>query len=214
VTRVINVKQTYKNYVGVDATMANLMRPGMYGAYHHISVLGRENAPATTLVDVVGSLCENNDKFAIDRLLPDVAVGDTLVIHDAGAHGHAMGFQYNGRLRCAEFLFDDRGGVRRIRRAETLDDYFATVDFPSTPDKHQELTVNVQSASTSAPAQTPRFPFANQQSNASRLIQEAPSRPSLRMLETITRSCPILHDDPEVFISLAPNRESIWFPPS
>lgn len=131
VTQVLNVKQTYKHYVGVDATMSNLMRPGMYGAYHHISILGKQDAAATTTVDVVGSLCENNDKFAIDRPLPPAEEGDFLVIHDAGAHGHSMGFQYNGRLRSAEFLFNDAGEVRQIRRAETLDDYFATVDFPS-----------------------------------------------------------------------------------
>ena len=131
VTRVLNVKQSYKDYVGVDATMANLMRPGMYGAYHHVSILGKEDAPATTTVDVVGSLCENNDKFAIDRELPEAAVGDLVVIHDSGAHGHSMGFQYNGRLRSAEFLLNDAGEYRQIRRAETLDDYFATVEFPS-----------------------------------------------------------------------------------
>ncbi len=129
ITKVINLKETYKSYVGVDASMANLMRPGMYGAYHHISVLGKEHAPPAGPVDVVGSLCENNDKFAIDRSLPAVQVGDVLVIHDAGAHGHAMGFQYNGRLRCAELLLQSDGQVRQIRRAETLDDYFATVEF-------------------------------------------------------------------------------------
>ena len=129
VTRVINLKETYKNYVGVDACMSNLMRPGMYGAYHHITAMGKENKPAAGPVDVVGSLCENNDKFAIDRELPAVAVGDVLVIHDAGAHGHAMGFQYNGRLRCAELLLQADGSVKQIRRAETLDDYFATVEF-------------------------------------------------------------------------------------
>ncbi len=129
VTRVINKKETYKNYVGVDACMSNLMRPGMYGAYHHITVIGKENRPTIAPVDVVGSLCENNDKLAIDRELPETEVGDVLVIHDAGAHGHAMGFQYNGRLRCAELLLKPDGSVKQIRRAETLDDYFATVDF-------------------------------------------------------------------------------------
>lgn len=129
ITQVINRKQTYKDYVGVDACMSNLMRPGMYGAYHHITVLGKEDSPATTTVDVVGSLCENNDKFAIDRALPEAEVGDVIVIHDSGAHSHSMGFQYNGRLRSAEFLFNDEGDYRQIRRAETLDDYFATVDF-------------------------------------------------------------------------------------
>lgn len=129
VTRAIHHKDTYKRYVGVDACMANLMRPGMYGAYHHIAVLGKEDAPATTTVDVVGSLCENNDKFAIDRPLPPVETGDLLVIHDAGAHGHSMGFQYNGKLRSAELLLRENGSVQMIRRAETIDDYFATLDF-------------------------------------------------------------------------------------
>jgi diaminopimelate decarboxylase len=129
VTRVINTKETYKKYVGVDACMSNLMRPGMYGAYHHITVLGKEGASVAAPVDVVGSLCENNDKFAVDRELPEIEVGDVMVIHDAGAHGHAMGFQYNGRLRCAELLLKEDGSVQQIRRAETLDDYFATVEF-------------------------------------------------------------------------------------
>ena len=130
VTTAIHEKHTYKEYIGVDACMANLMRPGMYGAYHHITVLGKEHAPAETTVDVVGSLCENNDKFAIDRQLPKIESGDLLVIHDAGAHGHAMGFQYNGKLRSAELLLQEDGTVRQIRRAETLDDYFATLDYP------------------------------------------------------------------------------------
>ena len=129
VTQAIHEKRIYKNYVGVDACMANLMRPGMYGAYHHITVLGKENAPETETLDVVGSLCENNDKFAIDRKLPKIERGDLLVIHDAGAHGHAMGFQYNGKLRSAELLLRPDGSVKQIRRAETLDDYFATLDF-------------------------------------------------------------------------------------
>lgn len=129
VTTAIHEKHIYKNYVGVDACMANLMRPGMYGAYHHITVLGKEDAPADTAVDVVGSLCENNDKFAIDRPLPRIEPGDILVIHDTGAHGHSMGFQYNGKLRSAELLLREDGSVKLIRRAETLDDYFATFDF-------------------------------------------------------------------------------------
>ena len=129
VTSCIHHKEIYRNYVGVDACMANLMRPGMYGAYHHISVLGKENAAADTVVDVVGSLCENNDKFAIQRSLPPINRDDLLVIHDAGAHGHAMGFQYNGKLRSAELLLKADGSVEQIRRAETYDDYFATVDF-------------------------------------------------------------------------------------
>jgi diaminopimelate decarboxylase len=129
VTEAIHEKHIYKQYVGVDACMADLMRPGMYGAYHHITVLGKEDAPAETTVDVVGSLCENNDKFAIDRKLPQIEAGDLLVIHDAGAHGHSMGFQYNGKLRSAELLLCEDGSVREIRRAETIDDYFATLDF-------------------------------------------------------------------------------------
>ncbi|MBA3316308.1 MAG: diaminopimelate decarboxylase [Planctomycetota bacterium] len=129
VTRAIHKKDIYKKYVGVDACMANLMRPGMYGAYHHITVIGKEDAPATTTVDVVGSLCENNDKFAIDRKLPPIESGDLLAIHDAGAHGHSMGFQYNGKPRSAELLLREDGSVKLIRRAETLDDLFATLDF-------------------------------------------------------------------------------------
>jgi diaminopimelate decarboxylase len=105
------------------------MRPGMYGAYHHITVLGKEAAPRDQTYDVVGSLCENNDKFAIDRQLPEIKSGDLLVIHDAGAHGSAMGFQYNGKLRCAELLLREDGSIKQIRRAETLGDYFATLDF-------------------------------------------------------------------------------------
>lgn len=129
VTTAIHHKHIYRDYVGVDACMANLMRPGMYGAYHHISVVGKENAPHDRIVDVVGSLCENNDKFAINRPLPAIERGDLLVIHDAGAHGHAMGFQYNGKLRCAELLLKPDGTVKLIRRAETNEDYFATLDF-------------------------------------------------------------------------------------
>jgi len=127
VTEVIHEKHTYKDYVGVDACMANLMRPGMYGAYHHITVLGKESEPPAGEFDVVGSLCENNDKFAIDRPLPKAEIGDLIVIHDAGAHGHAMGFQYNGKLRSAELLLKEDGSVKLIRRAETIDDYFATL---------------------------------------------------------------------------------------
>ena len=129
VTRCIHHKSIYRDYVGVDACMANLMRPGMYGAYHHISVMGKEDAEADTTVDVVGSLCENNDKFAIQRELPSVERDDLLVIHDSGAHGHSMGFQYNGKLRSAEILLKSDGSTRLIRRAETYDDYFATLDF-------------------------------------------------------------------------------------
>jgi diaminopimelate decarboxylase len=129
VTEVVHKKSTYKEYVGVDACMANLMRPGMYNAYHHMSILGKEDVANDGKFDVVGSLCENNDKFAIDRSLPAAEVGDILVIHDAGAHGHSMGFQYNGKLRSAELLLREDGSVKLIRRAETLDDYFATLDM-------------------------------------------------------------------------------------
>ena len=129
VTKAIHEKHIYKNYVGVDACMANLMRPGMYDAYHHISVLGKDDAPQDKVYDVVGSLCENNDKFAVDRTLPQIDRGDTLVIHSAGAHGHSMGFQYNGKLRSAEVLLREDGSFELIRRAETVEDYFATLDF-------------------------------------------------------------------------------------
>lgn len=127
VTRVIHEKHTYKDYIGVDACAANLMRPAMYGAYHHITVLGKEHAPCDHKYDVVGSLCENNDKFAIDRMLPKIDIGDLLVIHDTGAHGFSMGYNYNGRLRSAEILLQLDGSTRLIRRAETVDDYFATL---------------------------------------------------------------------------------------
>jgi diaminopimelate decarboxylase len=129
VTRVLHLKDTYRRYLGVDACMANLMRPGIYGAYHHITVMGKENHPASRIYDVTGSLCENNDKFAIQRPLPEVEIGDLLVIHDTGAHGYAMGFNYNGKLRSAELLLKPDGRVELIRRAETVDDYFATLDF-------------------------------------------------------------------------------------
>ena len=129
VTRVRHMKHIYKKYAGLDACMANLMRPALYGAYHHITVLGKENAPHDQIYDVTGSLCENNDKFAIDRPLPLLVPGDVLVIHDTGAHGHAMGFQYNGKLRSAEYLRRPDGSVTLIRRAETVQDYFATLDL-------------------------------------------------------------------------------------
>ena len=127
VTRAIHEKHIYKEYIGVDACACNLMRPAMYGSYHHITVMGKENAPCDHKYDVVGSLCENNDKFAIDRMLPQISMGDLLVIHDAGAHGHAMGYNYNGKLRSAELLLKEDGSVELIRRAETLEDYFATL---------------------------------------------------------------------------------------
>ncbi|MCR5251365.1 MAG: diaminopimelate decarboxylase [Lachnospiraceae bacterium] len=131
VTRAIHEKHTYKEYIGVDACAVNLMRPAMYGAYHHITVLGKENAPCDHVYDVTGSLCENNDKFAIDRELPEIAIGDYLAIHDTGAHGYAMGYNYNGKLKSAELLLAEDGSVKLIRRAETPADYFATLDcFP------------------------------------------------------------------------------------
>lgn len=129
ISQVRHLKSTYRDYVGLDSCMANLMRPGMYGAYHHITVLGKEKKAAAHKYDVTGSLCENNDKFAIDRMLPEIEVGDLLAIHDAGAHGHAMGFNYNGKLRSAELLLREDGSVVQIRRAETIEDYFATLDF-------------------------------------------------------------------------------------
>ena len=131
VSRVRHIKETYRLYAGLDACMSNLMRPALYGAYHEIVVPGKENSGDTTVYDVTGSLCENNDKFAIQRVLPVLERGDLVVICDAGAHGHAMGFQYNGKLRSAELLLEADGSVREIRRAETLDDYFATLDFNS-----------------------------------------------------------------------------------
>ena len=129
ITMAIHEKHTYKEYIGVDACACNLMRPAMYGAYHHITVLGKENAPADHVYDVVGGLCENNDKFAIDRRLPEIERGDLLFIHDTGAHGFSMGYNYNGKLRSAELLLREDGSVQRIRRAETPRDYFATFDF-------------------------------------------------------------------------------------
>lgn len=129
ITTVRHLKHTFRDYVGTDASMNNLMRPGMYGAYHHITVLGKEDAPCDHIYDVTGSLCENNDKFAIQRPLPEIEVGDIIAIHDAGAHGHAMGFNYNGKLRSAELLLRSDGSIMMIRRAETVNDYFATLDF-------------------------------------------------------------------------------------
>ncbi len=134
VTKVRHIKSTYKKFAGLDSSMANLMRPALYGAYHHITVLGKENAAPTVKYDVTGSLCENNDKFAIDRMLPEVEPNDIIVIHDTGAHGHAMGFNYNGKLRSAELLLRENGEVVQIRRAETLEDYFITLDFDGLKD--------------------------------------------------------------------------------
>lgn len=129
ITKVIHFKHTYKEYAGVDACAVNLMRPAMYGAYHHITVLGKENAPCDHSYDVTGSLCENNDKFAIDRTLPELEKGDYLFIHDAGAHGFAMGYNYNGKLWSAELLLREDGSIKLVRRAETPKDYFATLDI-------------------------------------------------------------------------------------
>lgn len=134
VSRVLHRKSTYKEYVGLDACMTHLMRPGMYGAYHHITVMGREGEPHDRLYDITGSLCENNDKFAVDRPLPAIEPGDLVVIHDAGAHGHAMGFNYNGKLRSAELLLRENGEVVPIRRPETVEDYFTTLDFSGLSD--------------------------------------------------------------------------------
>lgn len=136
ITKVIHFKDTYKQYAGVDACAVNLMRPAMYGAYHHITVLGKENAPQDHVYDVTGSLCENNDKFAIDRELPVLEKGDYLFIHDAGAHGFSMGYNYNGKLWCAELLLREDGSVKLIRRAQTDRDYFATLDIDDTMKKY------------------------------------------------------------------------------
>jgi len=129
VSTALHEKNTYKKFIGLDACMANLMRPALYNAYHHISILGKENAPNEIVADITGSLCENNDKFAIDRPLPKAEIGDVFVIHDAGAHGYAMGFNYNGKTRCAEFLMRENGEFFKIRRAENIDDLLATIDL-------------------------------------------------------------------------------------
>lgn len=129
IAQAIHEKHTHKEYIGLDACAANLMRPAIYGAYHHITVLGKEDAPCDHIYDVTGGLCENNDKFAIDRELPEIEIGDYICIHDAGAHGFSMGYNYNGKLRSAELLLKEDGSVKMIRRAETPEDYFATLDF-------------------------------------------------------------------------------------
>lgn len=134
VARVRHIKNTYKRFAGLDASMVNLMRPAMYGAYHHITIPGKENEPHDHKYDVTGSLCENNDKFAIDRMLPELAPDDLLVIHDTGAHGHAMGFNYNGKLKSSELLLRENGEVVQIRRAETIEDYFTTLNFEGLSD--------------------------------------------------------------------------------
>ncbi|MHB1153337.1 MAG: diaminopimelate decarboxylase family protein [Eubacteriales bacterium] len=137
-THAIREKNTHKNYIGVDACAANLMRPAMYGAYHHITVVGKEERPHDFVYDITGSLCENNDKFAKNRDLPEIEIGDLLVIHDTGAHGHAMGYNYNGKLRSAEILLCSDGNTKLIRRAETPSDYFATLDFTGLFSKNQK----------------------------------------------------------------------------
>ena len=129
VTKVRHIKDTYKKFAGLDACMVNLMRPALYDAYHHITVAGKENSETSIKYDVTGSLCENNDKFAIDRMLPELEPDDIVVIHDTGAHGHSMGFNYNGKLKSAELLLRENGEIAEIRRAETVEDYFATIDF-------------------------------------------------------------------------------------
>jgi diaminopimelate decarboxylase len=134
ISKVLHIKKTYKQYAGLDSCMANLMRPALYGSYHHITVMGKEDQPLSEMYDVTGSLCENNDKFAINRKLPVMEPGDIVVIHDTGAHGHSMGFNYNGKLRSAELLLRENGEVVQIRRAETLDDYFGTLDFEKLKD--------------------------------------------------------------------------------
>lgn len=133
ITQAVHEKHIYKEYIGVDACAANLMRPAIYGAYHHITVLGKEDAPCDHMYDVTGGLCENNDKFAIDRNLPKIDMGDYLVIHDTGAHGFSMGYNYNGKLRSAEILLQEDGTTKQIRRAETKEDYFATLDLENFP---------------------------------------------------------------------------------
>lgn len=134
VSKVRHIKNTFKQFAGLDASMVNLMRPGMYGAYHHITVAGKENEQHNHKYDVTGSLCENNDKFAIDRMLPELKPGDLVVIHDAGAHGHSMGFNYNGKLKSSELLLREDDEVVQIRRAETVEDYFSTLNFNDLPD--------------------------------------------------------------------------------
>ena len=138
VTKAIHRKETYKHYIGVDACACNLMRPAMYGAYHHITVMGKDEDGEKMVYDVTGSLCENNDKFAIDRDLPVIDIGDFLVIHDTGAHGFSMGYNYNGKLRSAELLLCEDGSVKMIRRAETPADYFATFNFDGATIKVEE----------------------------------------------------------------------------
>lgn len=133
ISTVLHEKRIYKHFIGLDSCAADLMRPAMYGAYHHITVLGKEKAPCDHLYDVTGALCENNDKFAVDRMLPEIEIGDIVAIHDTGAHGHSMGYNYNGKLRSAEILLCEDGSAKMIRRAETPRDYFATLDILNNP---------------------------------------------------------------------------------
>lgn len=142
ITQAIHHKYIYRNYIGCDASMADLMRPGMYGAYHHITVVGKEDIPPTEIYDITGSLCENNDKFAVQRRLPPIEAGDLLVIHDTGAHGHSMGFNYNGKLRHQELLLREDGSIQQIRRNETLKDLFATLDYPGLNEKTEKAEQN------------------------------------------------------------------------
>lgn len=136
IAKAVHEKHIYKEYIGLDACACNLMRPAMYGSYHHITVAGKEDAPCDHMYDVTGSLCENNDKFAIDRNLPKIDIGDLIIIHDTGAHGFSMGYNYNGKLRSAEVLLEENGGTKLIRRAETPADYFATFDFSDIMNKY------------------------------------------------------------------------------
>ena len=142
VAKAIHEKHIYREYIGLDSCMADLMRPGMYGSYHEVTVSGKENAPKDHVYDVVGSLCENCDKFAVQRELPKIDMGDLVIIHDAGAHGRAMGFNYNGKLRCGELLLREDGTVKEIRRRETIDDLFATLDLSGVDDFKADLNVS------------------------------------------------------------------------
>ena len=144
ITKVIHEKHIYKEYIGVDACAANLMRPAIYGAYHHITVLGKEEEACDHVYDVIGFLCENCDKFAIDRKMPGINIGDYLFIHDAGAHGYSMGYNYNGRLRSAEVLLKEDGSFAKIRRAETPMDYFITFDEFPIYNKLKEENINIK----------------------------------------------------------------------
>jgi diaminopimelate decarboxylase len=144
ITHAIHEKHTYKEYIGLDACAANLMRPAMYGAYHHITVMGKETCPADHIYDITGGLCENNDKFAVDRKLPKIDMGDIVVLHDTGAHSFSMGYNYNGKLRSAELLLSSDSSVKLIRRAETPSDYFATLDFTGLFDKILKINFSKQ----------------------------------------------------------------------